>query len=525
MLLTLQVEKYYIMTQKLIKFIALSLAIGVVTTACNSDNDDPQEPLASTSTVIVSSFSLSKDAKTLPGLDSVYFSIDLNRAEVFNADSLPYGTNVSRLVPVIGTQGCSVAELHFRTVNGKDTVIDYLRHSTDSINFSNGPVKLHLVALDGITERDYQLKVNVHQMESDSLYWNRTARRALPVDMQIPSRQKTVYGCGRYVCLAATGRPDNQAYSIGVITDLSTWDVTPLTPTAGASFPANLDVATLVGGDDVYYILDLDGNLYQSHDAMTWQSTGIRMDHIYGAFGNDALGCVNDNGAYHLLRYPDGQRTALPSEFPVSGTSEMIDIGTKWSSTPQKLMIGGRKADGSLTGAMWGYDGSAWARISRTEVAAGEGKTMFLYSTFTTDSTNWTVKEYPALFAFGGRNPQGVNDPTMYISRDMGLTWKKGDSLIQMPSYIPAMAQVQAFVADMTMTARSMDADVWDTLRDTPLPAWYTIFDPVMSRATKPIAQWQAPMIYLFGGVNAEGTLYNTVWRGAINRLTFKPLQ
>ncbi|MDE6322241.1 MAG: hypothetical protein K2L93_08090, partial [Muribaculaceae bacterium] len=105
----------------------------------------------------------------------------------------------------------------------------------------------------------------------------------------------------------------------------------------------------------------------------------------------------------------------LSDEFPVSGTSDMIDIDSKWSSKPQKLMVGGRKADGKVSGALWGYDGKSWARISRNDVPAGEGKTLMLYSTFTTDSTNWTVKEYPTLFTFGGRNSEGVNDACMYI--------------------------------------------------------------------------------------------------------------
>jgi hypothetical protein len=45
------------------------------------------------------------------------------------------------------------------------------------------------------------------------------------------------------------------------------------------------------------------------------------------------------------------------------------------------------------------------------------------------------------------------------------------------------------------------------------------------SRATAPITQWEVPYIYLFGGYDSEGYLYNSVWRGVINRLSFKPLQ
>lgn len=516
------------MKYHLAKFIIFFLAFMTVTTSCNDDSEDSGEPLASSSTVVVSSFALSKDTKILPGLDSVYFSIDLKNAQVFNADSLPYGTNVSRLVPVIGTQGCSVAELHFRSVRGNDTIVNYLTNSTDSVNFANGPVKLHLVAMDGVTERDYQLKVNVHQMKPDSLYWNRSARRALPSLFEIPNEQKTVKVANHgYVCFTR-----NNGYCVAWATNpADEWAMTNVE--TGATFPQNIDLTTIVAGDDVLYALDENGNLLKSVNSgsttnigTVWTSTGSRMDYLYGSFGNKALGCVKDGSNYYFVTYPDGERQALPSGLPVRGTSEMILLDSKWSATPQMLMAGGCLADGSLTGAVWGYDGRNWAQVSRNDVPAGEDKTMFLYTTFATDSTNWSVKEYPTIFIMGGRNAEGIADGTVYLSRNMGINWKKGDALVQLPSYVPAMSGVQAFVDEVTEYVSRSCGDEWSELRGTTLPPWWAIDGGyIQSRATAPITQWDAPFVYLFGGYNQYGALYNTVWRGVINRLTFKPLQ
>ncbi|MDE6321626.1 MAG: hypothetical protein K2L93_04935, partial [Muribaculaceae bacterium] len=113
----------------------------------------------------------------------------------------------------------------------------------------------------------------------------------------------------------------------------------------------------------------------------------------------------------------------------------------------------------------------------------------------------------------------------MYISRDMGITWTKGDDLVQLPSYIPAMAYAQAFVDNAVLKAESRSGYGWEACADKPLPRWWKKSTTVLSRAETYITQWDAPMIYLFGGINDSGALYNTVWRGAINRLTFKPLQ
>jgi hypothetical protein len=54
------------------------------------------------------------------------------------------------------------------------------------------------------------------------------------------------------------------------------------------------------------------------------------------------------------------------------------------------------------------------------------------------------------------------------------------------------------------------------------LPVWFMIAAPVASRSIP--TTWDCPYIYLFGGENASGGLMKYIWKGAINRLTFKPL-
>ena len=59
--------------------------------------------------VAVTSFSIAKDDSILAGLDTVFFS-NLQRAQIFNADSLPFGTRTDKLVPKMTTlEGASEA--------------------------------------------------------------------------------------------------------------------------------------------------------------------------------------------------------------------------------------------------------------------------------------------------------------------------------------------------------------------------------------------------------------------------------
>ena len=86
--------------------------------------------------------------------------------------------------------------------------------------------------------------------------------------------------------------------------------------------------------------------------------------------------------------------------------------------------MGGRKADGTFTGATWAYDGSSWARISESMPAA-EGYAVTQYPICETDTMSWRLKISDVLIAFGGKNGAGVVGRDVYVSRDMGMTWKK----------------------------------------------------------------------------------------------------
>ena len=176
------------------KLAILSLASVVAVSAfvgCNTSGYEAGENTSSS--VAVYSFKLAKDDSVLAHLDTVFFSIDLVKGEIFNADSMPYGTCTERLVPVIRLlDGVSRCELTSVDAEGKETVHNYVTNSTDSVDFSNGPVKLSIVSPDGLTSKDYQIKVNVHKVKSDSLVWTRTAMRSLPSNIAAPAAQRTV---------------------------------------------------------------------------------------------------------------------------------------------------------------------------------------------------------------------------------------------------------------------------------------------------------------------------------------------
>ena len=129
----------------------------------------------------VTSFSLAKDDSVVAALDSVYFSIDLVGARIFNADSLPVGTDVSKLIIKVGTSSASACDITFPIPGTKrDTTINIIESPNDSINFSEGPVQMVVKSYDGQAQRAYTVSVNVHKEIPDTLLWQTAAERSLP---------------------------------------------------------------------------------------------------------------------------------------------------------------------------------------------------------------------------------------------------------------------------------------------------------------------------------------------------------
>ncbi|MDE6854174.1 MAG: hypothetical protein K2J38_03870, partial [Muribaculaceae bacterium] len=179
----------------IISLTALVAAASFV--GCNSDYKAIE---VSSSSVLISAFSLTKDDSVLTNLDSVFFSIDLVNGRIFNADSLPFGTRTDKLIPVISTlEGASAINLTVTRSDGTDTVYNYLTNSTDTLDFTN-PVAIEIWSPSATISKRYTVQVNVHKLVGDSMVWDEAAVRPLPSAFTAPAEQHTTRNArGLYV--------------------------------------------------------------------------------------------------------------------------------------------------------------------------------------------------------------------------------------------------------------------------------------------------------------------------------------
>ena len=507
---------------------ALSIVLGGVVVSCNSDNDSGYydidtgyTPETMYSSTAVTAFNLKADSKVLANLDSVFFTIDLEGQRIFNADSMPLGTDVRKLVPVIGTDGSSKIMVNYTDTLGVAQEIEYNSTTPDTICFTE-PVKVTVTSLNETYSRSYTITVNVHKQQPDSLCWGDVAYSKLPT-IASTKDAVTVEKAGMTYCYSTNGTSYQRAYTTDPATVAAGWT------TEAVTFGFTPQLSTMTATDGDFYVLADNGNLWHSADGLSWQSTGQTWTWIYGGYEARVVGVASDGaGAYKHVTYPQPQGYVsrdLSADFPVGGTSPMLTFTSQWSMASQGIIAGGHAADGTLSSAVWGYDGQQWSKFSdMADGAALDKMVLFPYFTFRTNTTNWTVTEQSTIFAMGGRDGAGTLSRIVYVSRDLGVNWHKADSLMQMPEQLESFAGARAIVSPTILHARSANLG-WNPVRLPAIPAWYQLDGAYGSRAVAPVTEWACPYIYIYGGEDTSGNLRDIVLRGVINRLTYKPIQ
>lgn len=481
------------------KFIIALLASALCwATACNKESEDDNsanEPTTSSvegeSSTLVTAFSLRPYVKLLQNLDSVFFSIDQVKAQIFNADSLPWGTDV-RKIPVLISAPSTATGVDIIMPNrtdGTDTVINYLSNPTDSVNFSHGSVWLRITPASG-EQRIYTVKLNVHAINPDSLQWE-AERQSLPgPDGQ--RRQKAAQLANAVYSLSSNGRALTMAHTANPLS--GQW-----TSAAVSGLPSDVRIETLTATSNSLYILGADGALYSSADGSAWSATGSTgWRWLYGAMEQQLVGSKGTKWA----TWPAGTEGDIPAAMPVEGTSQLWSYTDQWFITPQCIMAGGQCADGSLSNAAWGFDGSAWIALSGVSrnLPSARDMTLFPYFCYLTTAKNYfSATRQSAWIALGGTKADGSLQKDVYLSTDNGINWRRAPQAMQLPAAMAPRSGASVAIAWEEFSANS--------------------------RAVRPITEWNAPIIFLFGGYDASGTLCNEMWRGAINRLTFKPIQ
>ncbi|MBQ8737216.1 MAG: hypothetical protein IJY78_05265, partial [Bacteroidaceae bacterium] len=101
--------------------------------------------------------------RTIEG-KNIYFNIDQVNKTIVSVDSLPYWTDITRIVPTIESDGY----VYYRY--DSDSLFIPLNSGTDSIDFTM-PVQFAVVSTSGMYTKKYVAKINKSINDVDSLIW------------------------------------------------------------------------------------------------------------------------------------------------------------------------------------------------------------------------------------------------------------------------------------------------------------------------------------------------------------------
>ena len=439
----------------------------------------------------------------LASLDSVHFTIDYDRGQIYNADSLPVGTDISALnvtVEFFNTVSSAIFTITDATVQA-DTTIEYSSSMTKKLDFT-GKTVLRVTSADESQVKDYEVKVLVHKVNPDLLVWPLEWRRDLPGYRNSAIGHKVV--------------KQGDVYRIMVYNGVECQMLSADSPNAGTwnkqtvSLPFVPQVPSLTATPNALYVLSTDGTLYTSTDGQEWASCGVTWHSLLGAYDERVLGVIAGADGYYHDEYPRGVEftaTLVEEGFPVSHASDMIQTDDTWTVSSQAMIVGGIDAKGNLLSDVWGFDGHSWGKINNIHthsLPALADATLFPYYTYKTLSGVRRYARQQTWFVMGGRLADGTLNGKIYLSNTQGITWSKADSTITMPSNMPEFYGAQAFVNEETLTASSASN--------------------APRRIQSPVITWECPFIYLMGGYNDQGALLPYTWRGVYNRMTNYPV-
>lgn len=400
-------------------FPALVLAVatcGCLTTACNTDNTYDVETSAE---CIVTGATLGTLPRTMHTLSSTgedstytvnvsgsYYPLYIDQVEnrIYNGDSLPVGTDVTRVTfqrfATVGT--AAIRSL----VSGTDTTFS----ATDSTDFSRERL-VTIYSSDGTARREYRISINVHREEADSFRWARpvATNEFLPWLTYMRAAVKDGY-------LYIFAREREQKVLLKAPTaDPSAMTRTPL---SGRDAP---DPSTIVAMGGSFYGL-LNGAPARTEDGIMWMplNTTFRPDALVAA-GSRTLYALSDGQLYASADGISWTEEELdePDRFPTEQFAWAV-IPSRTDPTFEDVLLVGRR-DGEVV---------VWKR--NIDLTGGEQFAWNYYPTMADNPYNCPQLTDASLVAYDegavlcGLDADG-NVAPLYMSRDGGRTWKDDD--------------------------------------------------------------------------------------------------
>lgn len=415
MLLFLQIEyKINGMKRNLATYLVACLSVFLFASCWGDEDEALLSPYAMVKSFSIGNIKTKYPATISEGNDTTLvkvinceklkFTIDQLNGRIYNNDSLPYSTDLSKIVTTMSVDG--VASIYVDSTN----TYDYYA-VTDSTDFTT-PRKFRIYSEGGTYYKDYLVSVNAHQVDPDSMAWKKSSAVAglVPYGIAELSGEMKMLGKNGSDIVVASSSVEGEVL-------WTTSDVVGL--------PANVDLSSLQRYKDSLYLV-ADSALYVSADAENWSLVAVvpGVVAIVGASDNDCLMVATEN---EILSSVDGVNFetmgALPKNFPLYGVSIASYPMSHNSDIIRYLVFGYATSDKSGKAYVWSRlsTETSWSNYDNAEnpfpCPSLKGLAVVRYDNFFYALGGAGIAEGVAVKAF----------ESFYVSKDNGIVWKTLD--------------------------------------------------------------------------------------------------
>lgn len=436
-------------------FVILLSALAL-TTSCLSDDD--QTDIIYYNDTAVTSFSLGTLNRTMwttssEGEDSSYveeldgseydFYIDQLAKRIYNADSLPKGTDAAHVLCNAGAKNGGLLIWAFKNSEGEDSLVYF--NSNDSVDFTE-PRELRVYSNSGLEYRTYKVEVNVHREVPDSINWQPMGTYAPLTALE--AMKAVVTGGNRLFVLGKSGGETVVYAKDGN----GQW-----------AEKARLDGGEVYSGvvtrGDSLYAVMTDGSVARSYDGTTWTAEtaegGVKPVRLTAA-GSGRLYGVTADGRMASSAHAgygwsvDGQPADM-SELPATEVGSAVFALTTNSDAERIVMVGNRDRAAypeDTVAVVWNkIEEYAADSEAHSWMPCNENNKMRL-----PNMASLSVAGYgDVLLAIGGKGA-GQSAPEayscIYVSRDNGLTWQADGSYYLPGDFDNGQSSVAAMATD-----------------------------------------------------------------------------
>ncbi len=346
-----------------------------------------------------------KDSLRTDTIDgSLYpFAIDQKRRLIYNVDSLPVGSDLSKIVANITYDGYAL----YIVAGDKDSVWT----STDSLNFKM-PIQFKAMSMTGLYGNTYTARINVHQQEPELLSWKNLGN-TLPTGIRLLKAVEL----NNYVYVYAL--LDNKV----VLTSTKLISGRTWNEFRTLDLPDNTDYASMMAWGK--QLLMLAGNdLYQSTDAENWQKVETEtkfsrlLANVHSNNNNKVYAINADN---YFVESTDGihweVKEEVPASFPQSPSAFAISpLNT--NSTIERITVMGNNTLSNDSAAI------VWSRLT-TESTWGDYVLPNGKQDYCPAMENIGLIYYNnSFYAFGGPSKNTDAFSNFYTSKDQCISWE-----------------------------------------------------------------------------------------------------